>query len=134
MTFSKVLILICFDLISLSSNLSWHFLYTWELLRCLFANLKQKLWNKTVLVIHQKPQILVAFPQFEIALFKPLYFLAEASLYLFLIIFAIDFPQGNLIQMINKKTKPIILTIMLILNNLIRNTFHFIKSSYCNGC
>ena len=41
-SFSKVLILFRFDLISSSSNLSWHFLYTWELLRCLFANLKRR--------------------------------------------------------------------------------------------
>ena len=39
---SKVLILFRFDLISSSSNLSWHCLYTWVLLRCLFTNLKRR--------------------------------------------------------------------------------------------
>ena len=37
----------------------------------------------------------MAFPQFEITLFKPSYFLTKASPYLFLIISAIDFTVGN---------------------------------------
>ena len=37
----------------------------------------------------------MAFPQFEITLFKPSYFLTKASPYLFLIISAIDFTLGN---------------------------------------
>ena len=40
-SFSNVLILFFFDLISSSSNLILHFLYTWEFLKCLVANLKR---------------------------------------------------------------------------------------------
>ena len=67
-------------------------------------------------------------------------FLMKAWSYFFLIISAIDFPLGNLIWLINKTTKPIILKIMLTLNNLIRNTFQriilqgkMLNLTYCDA-
>ena len=46
--FNKVLILFRFDLIFSSRNLIWHFFYTWELLRFLFANLKRRNFGVTL--------------------------------------------------------------------------------------
>ena len=82
-SFSKVLILFHFDLISSSSNLSWHFLYTWELLRCLFTNLKRRNFGITPFFSQSNKNL------------RSSYFLTKASPYLFLIISAIDFTVGN---------------------------------------
>ena len=56
-SFSKVLILFCFDFIPTSNNLIWPFLYTWEFVRYLFANLNwrnfgitqnlRSMWNRS---------------------------------------------------------------------------------------
>ena len=125
-SFSKVLILFRFDLISSSSNLSWHFLYTRELSRCLFANLKRRNYGITPFFLQSNKSLKSKwhFRSLNSRFSNIRIFLTKASLHLFLIVSAIDFPLGNLIQMINKKTKPIIVTIMLTLKDLLRNTFH----------
>ena len=147
-SFSKVLILFCFDLISPSSNLIWHFLYIWEFLRYQFANLKWRNFGIT-------PFFLFAYLKWRNFGITPFFlqsnknlrskwhfcnlkshfsnlhvYLTLASPYLFLIISAIDFPLGNLIWMINKNTKAIILVRIIV--RIIAEKYELFESAISN--
>ena len=72
MSFSKVLIFFRFDLISSFSNLTWHLLYTWEFLRCLFANLKRRNFGITPFFLQSNKKLRSKwhFSKLKIADFK----------------------------------------------------------------
>ena len=130
-SFSKVLILFCFDLIS-SSNLIWHFLYLWEYLRYLFANLKWRDFGITPFFLQSNKNLRSKwhFCNLKSHFSNLRVYLTLASRYLFLIILAIDFPLGNLIWMINKNTKAIILVRIIV--RIIAEKYELFKSAISN--
>ena len=70
------------------------------------------------------------FLEFEVKILKFFNFSNLSLPYLFMIIFAIGFYWGNLIKVINNKTIPKALKIILALGNLNKNTFHCRAMSY----
>ena len=137
-SFSKVLILFLLDFIYSSSNMIWH-LYTWEYRSCLFDNLKRRNFG-TKFLLRSKKNLRSKrdFGNLNSRFSNLRILLKSASSYLPLTISTIDFALKHLMRNINGNTKPIIL-IILPLNNLNRNTFHWIylrrkmsDSTHCN--